>query len=154
MRFFFETHFLYLIKKIFCGISITSYFCKKKKELRVFFSIFLSFIILLTTFSNAIVFFVFKTNQEQIAKTMCELKEVKNNTCNGHCVLKKELKKLEDTERKIENSIKEKAELVFVLSQFENNSFFTLLDMKKKEIFFRNEKTKTVVIPFFHPPTV
>lgn len=153
MRFFFEAHFLYLIKKIFCDISITSYFCKKK-ELRVFFSIFLSFIILLTTFSNAIVFFVFKTNQEQIAKTMCELKKVKNNTCNGHCVLKKELKKLEDTERKIENSIKEKAELVFVLFQLNINTLSTFLNIRKKEIFFHNGKTKIVVLPFFHPPTL
>ena len=42
----------------------------------------------------------FKINQESITKTICVKKEVKNNTCQGKCQLKKQLDNAAEEEQK------------------------------------------------------
>jgi hypothetical protein len=43
---------------------------------------------------------VFSAKQKEIALKLCEKKDIPGNTCQGRCQLKKELKKISETERK------------------------------------------------------
>ena len=83
-------------------------------------TIFITFLLFLPSISNLVVLISFKINQEYIAKTLCEKKEEKENTCNGQCHLKKELKKVSETETDstVPNMYKEKIELVFIQPEF------------------------------------
>lgn len=95
----------------------------------------------------------FKINQDYIAKTLCEKKEEKENTCNGHCHLKKELKKVSETENdpNIPTTYKEKIELVFIQPEF-TFSFFQIKINKPSFSFYMENETLTITHDIFHPP--
>jgi L-lactate utilization protein LutB len=67
---------------------------------------------LLPSFGNILTYITFKINQNEIAKTICVQRKLAHNTCNGRCELQKSLKKLNDNEKKMQNNLKEKTELV------------------------------------------
>jgi hypothetical protein len=92
-------------------------------------------------------------NQEYIAKMLCEKKEVKENTCNGHCHLKKELKKVSETENdsNLPTSYKEKIELVFIQPEF-TFSFFEIKNNKPSFSFYKENEISTISHDIFHPP--
>ena len=72
------------------------------------------FLIILQPINTVKIYVSFKINQDQIAKTLCVKKEIKNNGCNGKCHLMKELKKAEDKEEKrFPRPQKEKLELLY-----------------------------------------
>ena len=43
---------------------------------------------------------LFSFQQTEIAKTSCVKRNIKGNTCQGRCQLKKQLKKIKDTEKR------------------------------------------------------
>ena len=92
-------------------------------------------------------------NQDYIAKMLCEKKEEMENTCNGHCHLKKELKKVSETETdsKLPISYKEKIELVFIQPEF-TFTFYTLKTSKTSFSFYTESKIPTLTNRIFHPP--
>lgn len=51
------------------------------------------------------VYVCFKIQQKRIAATLCVQKDVKANTCQGKCHLKKMVKKSEATSQKVQNEI-------------------------------------------------
>ena len=60
----------------------------------------------------------FKINQDKIAKTLCVKKEIKNNSCQGKCHLKKQLDKADEEEQKqAPTNIKEKVEVLYCQTQ-------------------------------------
>jgi hypothetical protein len=68
----------------------------------------------LQPFSKIWIVVSFKINQESIAKTLCVKKEVKNNTCQGKCHLKKQLDKADKEEQKqTPINTKEKVEVFY-----------------------------------------
>lgn len=69
-------------------------------QLKRTMAVFLIFILFLQTFSKIWIGVSFKLNQAQIAQTLCEKKDFKNNTCKGRCQLKKQLKQAEEREQK------------------------------------------------------
>lgn len=96
----------------------------------------------------------FKINQDEIIKTICVQRKMPLNTCSGHCALKKNLKKLEDNEKGMQNHLKEKSELVYIQNTIEN----TIPDEKFIEnrlhsFSYSTKKTIAVTIATFHPPT-
>lgn len=94
----------------------------------------------------------FKINQDYIAKTLCEKKEEKENTCNGHCHLKKQLKKISETENStLPNTYKEKIELVFIQPEF-TFSFFQLKPNKPSFSFYLENEIPKISYDIFHPP--
>lgn len=97
----------------------------------------------------------FKINQDYIAKTLCEKKEEKENTCNGHCHLKKELKKVSETENdsNIPNTYKEKMDLVFIQPEF-TFSFYNIPTPKTSFSFYTESEISTLTSRIFHPPLV
>jgi thioredoxin-related protein len=56
----------------------------------------------------------FKLNQVEIAKTICVQRKMVFNSCNGRCELQKSLKRYTDNEKRMQNNLKEKTDLVYV----------------------------------------
>jgi hypothetical protein len=101
-----------------------------------------------------VVYFTFKINQDEIAKTICIQRQLVNNTCNGRCELQKSLKKL-DSEKKAETSFKEKFELVYTqfIPKYEFNSI-ALLEDTKQSFTLISDKPTSVSFAVFRPPLV
>ena len=115
----------------------------------------ISTILLLPSFSNGIIYLTFKANQNQIAKTLCIKKEVKNNTCNGKCYLAKQLKKAAEKEKEPSSRLAEKQELVYTHTTLEYN-FTPINTIEKTRMLVSHycEKPKSVSVSIFHPPLV
>jgi hypothetical protein len=127
----------------------------KKIGLKFLVSLFLTITVLLNSFSNCLVYITFKINQDKIAKTLCVLRAQKNNTCNGNCVLRAELKKQAESEKKQTTSLKEKIEIVYTTIATEYNfSPIITPEIAKPENFYWLAKPKSIVFAVFHPPTV
>jgi len=70
--------------------------------------------LLVPSFGNFFVYTSFKLNQEEISKTICVQRKTLNNSCNGRCELQKSLKKYADNEKKMQDNLKEKSEVVYI----------------------------------------
>ncbi len=70
--------------------------------------------LLVPSFGNFFVYTSFKLNQEEISKTICVQRKQVFNNCNGRCELQKSLKKYADNEKKMDNNLKEKSEIVYI----------------------------------------
>lgn len=91
------------------------YFCTIKIHTLKKFSIYiLSFILLLPTFGSSFTYLTFKLQQEEIAKTICVQRKMVFNSCNGRCELQKSLKRYTDNEKSMQNTLKEKVDVVYV----------------------------------------
>lgn len=76
------------------------------------------------------------------------------NSCNGRCELQKSLKKYADNEKRMQNNLKEKAEVVYI--QNSNTTHFKLVTSieSKANIFaFSDDKPISVSNSIFHPPS-
>ena len=91
------------------------YFCSVKIHTLKKFSIYiLSFILLLPTFGSSFTYLNFKLQQEEIAKAICVQRKMVFNSCNGRCELQKSLKRYTDNEKSMQNTLKEKVDVVYV----------------------------------------
>lgn len=75
------------------------------------------------------------------------------NSCNGRCQLQKSIKKYSENERKMQDSLKEKAELVYVQNTVEVN-FGTIPVTESKEntsVLFEKKPIGASNLTF-HPP--
>ncbi|PWA10779.1 hypothetical protein DB891_02825 [Flavobacterium laiguense] len=110
---------------------------------------------LLPSFSNVIVYLNFKANQDEIAKTLCIQKEMKNNKCNGNCYLSKQLKKEAEKEKQESSNLREKQELVYTQTLLTYNfSSNTIIEKTRIRISMYREKPKSIAFSIFHPPLV
>jgi len=109
--------------------------------------------LLLPSFSSVIIYLNFKVNQDEIAKTLCIQKEMKNNHCNGKCYLAKQLKKAAEKEKQESSNLKEKQELVYIPSDSEHH-LVRAVSIKKTRIMISRycEKPKSIPVSIFHPP--
>jgi hypothetical protein len=109
---------------------------------------------LLNSFSSILVYVTFKINQNEIAKTICVMRKAKNNTCQGHCALKAQLKKQAESEQKHENTLKEKVESIYTITEIEYNlTLISFTEINKKVNFNHHSKPNSVSFTIFHPPT-
>lgn len=109
--------------------------------------------LLLPSFGALFFLAKFKINQDEISKTICVQRKVANNSCQGHCALKKSLKKLDDNERKMNNVLKSKIELVY-LQPFAENNFDLFFDCISNEIsvLHTSKKPNSISLLSFRPP--
>jgi len=115
--------------------------------------IVLSILILSPSFGSLFVYASFKINQKEIAKTICVQRKLAFNSCNGRCELQKSIKKYSDNERKMQDSLKDKLELVYVQSIAEI-SFDIVPAIESKENtsgLFEKKPVKASNLTF-HPP--
>ncbi len=122
--------------------------------LKKLFTIFLSCMLLVPSFGSFVVYTSFKLNQDEIVKTICVQRKLIFNTCNGRCELQKSLKKYADNEKKMQNNLKEKSEIVYI--QNTTTADFKLvapIESKAKIYASLDEKPISVSITTFHPPS-
>ncbi len=92
----------------------------------------LSLLILSPSFGSLFVYASFKINQKEIAKTICVQRKMSFNSCNGRCELQKSIKKYSDNERKMQDSLKEKIELVYIQNTFNAEvTFIAVIESKE-----------------------
>ncbi|WP_337967015.1 hypothetical protein [uncultured Flavobacterium sp.] len=116
--------------------------------------IFLSAMLLLPSFGSFLVYTSFKLNQEEISKTICVQRKMIFNSCNGRCELQKSLKKYSDNEKRMQDNLKEKAEIVYIQNTITPD--FTLIipiESERKNFAYFNRKPISVSNLTFHPPS-
>ena len=102
---------------------------------------------------NVFIYLNFKVHQEEIAKTLCVQREMKENKCNGHCFLSKQLKKAAEKEKKETENLKEKQELVYLNSISENSVTPSYaIESTRISISHIGEKPKSIPFSIFRPP--
>jgi len=118
-------------------------------------TILLALLIFLQPFSKVWIYVSFTINQDSIAKTLCVKKEIKNNTCQGKCHLKKQLDKADKEEQnQAPTTTKEKVEVLYCQNQ-------KAFDFIKQTVFYENHSfsnyssdfyTSSYITDIFRPP--
>ncbi|WP_239023085.1 hypothetical protein [Flavobacterium endoglycinae] len=118
------------------------------------FIILLSITLLVPSFGKVFIYASFKLNQKEISKTICVQRKMVFNTCNGRCELQKSLKKYADNEKKMQDNLKEKAEIVYI--QNTNTSLYTLVapvETAAKNFASADKKPVSITVVAFRPPS-
>ena len=126
----------------------------KKPFLKSLFSIVLSILLLLPSFGSFFVYTSFKLHQDEITKTICVQRKLVDNSCNGRCELQKSLKKYDDNERRMQNNLDNKVDLVYVLTP--SVAEYNLIDdntVAKPNCYTLEKKTVSVALSSFRPPS-
>ncbi|MFA9188656.1 hypothetical protein AAGV33_14705 [Flavobacterium sp. FBOR7N2.3] len=123
--------------------------------MKTLFSIVLSILLLLPSFGSFFAYSSFKLNQDEIAKTICVQRKMVNNSCNGRCELQKSLKKYEDNEKRMQNNLDNKVDLVFIQNTIVANDFKLIaFDFLIKPNFYILEKKEiSISLSSFRPPS-
>ncbi|WP_244285358.1 hypothetical protein [Flavobacterium araucananum] len=122
--------------------------------MKKFFIIVLSCMLLVPSFGSFFVYTSFKLNQDEITKTICVQRKLVFNTCNGRCELQKSLKKYADNEKKMQNNLKEKSEVVYIQNTIPNEFKLVASIVSKANLFASlDAKTVSVSIATFRPPS-
>lgn len=119
-----------------------------------FLILLLSCMLLVPSFGSFFVYTTFKLNQEEISKTICVQRKMLFNDCNGRCELQKSLKKYEDNEKRMQNNLKEKTEIVYI-QNLGITPFELLLPIETEAKLYAslNEKPVSISKTVFHPPS-
>ncbi|BDU26089.1 hypothetical protein [Flavobacterium sp. GSB-24] len=113
----------------------------------------LSILILSPSFGGLFVYASFKINQKEIAKTICVQRKLAFNSCNGRCELQKSIKKYSDNERKMQDSLKDKLELIYVQSSPEISfDIVPVIESKENTSTLFEKKPISASNLTFHPP--
>lgn len=121
--------------------------------MKQFVIIVLSILILSPSFGSLFVYASFKINQKEIAKTICVQRKLSYNSCNGRCELQKSIKKYSDNERRMQDSLKDKLELVYVQNTADSNFGYVVVKEAKKNASMLFEKKPIGASNLtFHPP--
>lgn len=107
------------------------------------------------SFGNFFVFASFKINQDEIVKTICVQRKQVFNTCNGRCELQKSLKKYADNEKKMQDNLKEKSEIVYIQNTITAQyKLIAPIERTTKNFAVLDKKPISVSIAAFHPPSL
>ncbi|OMQ12054.1 hypothetical protein [[Flexibacter] sp. ATCC 35103] len=110
--------------------------------------------LLVPSFGSFVVYTSFKLNQDEISKTICVQRKMVYNTCNGRCELQKSLKKYADNEKKMQNNLKEKSEVVYIQNTI-TSEFKLVAPITSETKLFASLDAKpiSVSIATFRPPS-
>ncbi len=110
--------------------------------------------LLVPSFGSFFVYTSFKLNQDEISKTICVQRKMLFNSCNGRCELQKSLKKYADNEKKMQNNLKEKSEVVYIQNTITNEfKLVATIESKAKLFASLDAKPIAVSIATFRPPS-
>lgn len=111
--------------------------------------------LLVPSLSNVFIYLNFKAHQEEITKILCVQKEMKENKCNGHCFLSKQLKKAAEKEKKETENLKEKQEVVYLPAHLEKQTNTSIIIRKSRLLIsYVVRKPKSTPTGIFRPPLV
>lgn len=110
--------------------------------------------LLVPSFGSFFVYTSFKLNQDEISKTICVQRKMLFNSCNGRCELQKSLKKYADNEKKMQNNLKEKVEIVYLQNTI-TNEFKLVSPIKSRVALFATLDKKPIAVSTttFRPPS-
>ncbi|WP_244285384.1 hypothetical protein [Flavobacterium araucananum] len=109
-------------------------------------------IIFLPSLGSIFVYASFKLNQQEIARTICVQRKQIFNSCNGRCELQKSLKKYSDNEKQMQDSLKEKLEIVYICNSQVNFTFVSPVGYHKNVFAFLSSKPIKISSTTFRPP--
>ena len=112
-------------------------------------------LILLQPFNKVWILISFKLDQERIAQTLCEQREIKNNTCEGKCHLEKQLKKADQEDQKRSPIPQNKqTEVLYTFSPSKQIYSITLMgeERQKRNFFYQDFKSQAHLQFVFKPP--
>ena len=110
-------------------------------------------LIFLPSLGSMFVYASFKLNQQEIARTICIQRKQIFNSCNGRCELQKSLKKYSDNEKQMQDSLKEKLEIVYIcISSEVTFTLIPLVEDQQKVFAFLNSKPVRISSTTFRPP--
>lgn len=110
-------------------------------------------LIFLPSLGSMFVYASFKLNQQEIARTICIQRKQIFNSCNGRCELQKSLKKYSDNEKQMQDSLKEKLEIVYIcISSEVTFTLIPLVEDQQKVFAFLNSKPVRISATTFRPP--
>lgn len=111
--------------------------------------------LLVPSFGNFFVYASFKMNQDEISKTICVQRKMVFNTCNGRCELQKSLKKYSDNEKKMQDNLKEKSEVVYIQNTITAQyKLVAPIETKTQNFAVLAKKPISVTNAAFHPPSL
>ncbi|WP_379799671.1 hypothetical protein [Flavobacterium chungangensis] len=123
------------------------------KHLKRLIIIALSILLMSPSFGSLFIYASFKINQKEIAKTICVQRKQAFNSCNGRCELQKSIKKYSDNERKMQDSLKDKLELVYVQNTAEITfGAIPVMESKNNTSILFEKKPIGASNLTFHPP--
>jgi hypothetical protein len=115
----------------------------------------LSVVLLFPSLGSVFVYLNFKIHQEEIVKNLCIQRQMKENKCNGHCFLSKQLKKEAEKEKKQTENLIQKQELIYIAPGSVKTTNRSFLKPKLRPLYFANiGQPKSVVHSIFRPPLV
>ncbi|MCC9066656.1 hypothetical protein [Flavobacterium piscisymbiosum] len=127
---------------------------QRNQILKKFIIIVLSCMLLVPSFGSFFVYTSFKLNQDEISKTICVQRKMLFNSCNGRCELQKSLKKYADNEKKMQNNLKEKVEIVYIQNTITNEfKLVSPIESKAKLFAVLDQKPIAVATTTFRPPS-
>lgn len=125
-----------------------------KKRLHILFSLFLLISFSYQSVAKTVIYFQFKSNQKQLAETVCENKNKPKSCCAAKCYLDKELKKEEKRQSDSSSSIKDKAEKSELRTGLITFLFDSpILNNDYKEI-YTESLPNNFLSSVFHPPSL
>jgi len=110
--------------------------------------------LLVPSFGNFFVYASFKINQDEISKTICVQRKMVFNSCNGRCELQKSLKKYSDNEKKMQDNMKEKSEIVYIQNTITAQyKLVAPIETKAENFAALDKKPISISKVAFHPPS-
>jgi hypothetical protein len=128
------------------------------QPLKTVVAILVSLSLLVQVVAHQLVVGLFNLNRDYIAKSLCENRDKPSKKCNGKCYLKKQLKKVDDTEHGSKNGSTLKVEKTeFVGLVYGRMQFFAKPLENEQPV--RNPATtvfaeQAYFNSIFHPPAV
>jgi hypothetical protein len=116
--------------------------------------IFLSACILFQSLVGAFLVLSYEWQKKEIAATLCVNKNLPAKNCQGKCYLKKQLKKAEETEKKLPSCVKEKMEVVYTLHDIFQFTFFQPAVMEERSSLYSFNLPESPTYTDPHPPRV
>jgi len=125
-----------------------------KKRLYILFSMFLLISFSYQSVAKTVIYFQFKSNQKQLAETLCENKNNPKSCCAAKCYLDKELKKEDKRQSDSSSSIKDKAEKLELRTGFMTFLFVPISKNQDYSISQTKSLPNNFLSSVFHPPSL
>ncbi|MGB4849250.1 MAG: hypothetical protein WBP41_15100 [Saprospiraceae bacterium] len=121
--------------------------------MKLIFSIFLSSVILLQSFSSLIILGGYELNKEYITRIFCKNKDKPVLHCNGKCYLENQLTEHQKKEQSPNSKAKEKHEILqFCEKQFAFQ-FISFAHTSVHHSLYVNMPYDEISFSIFHPPS-
>jgi hypothetical protein len=124
-----------------------------KKGFQIFFSTLLLLSISWQCCAKTVIYFNFKRQQQKLAETVCENKDIAGSCCKAKCYLDKELKKEEKRQSDLPASIKDKTEKSEIVSGLLSFVSITYAVMIEHTFTYTDNLPEHRAAAVFHPPT-